>query len=189
MLKIPSAVMHCWPLGFGESLPTNHWQVLHALPRQDKKLMCDLRRRGLAGVAFYENRERTYKNGRQNFQVPLLGGYIFANISREQRTDAYDTGRLVRIIDVVDAYQLAQDLTALNKLLTAILDRPVIIIPQIVAGKTVLIKSGMFAGCSGVVLRCKSHLQLIVNLQVLGQSVATTIPLEVAELVTESIAS
>lgn len=151
--------------------------------------MCDLQQRGISGVAFYENRERIYKHSRQTFQIPLLGGYIFANISRDQRAEAYATGRLVRILDVVDAQQLTRDLTALKKMLTAIADGPVIISPEIVVGKIVQIKSGMFAGCTGVVQRRQSNLHLIVNLPVLGQSVATHIPLEIAELVPESMAS
>lgn len=188
-LTIPSAEMFRWPIGFGENLPSEHWQVLHSLPRQDKQLILDLKRRNIAGVAFYENRVRKYQKSTQRFQVPLLGGYVFAYMPRERRMDAYDTGRIVRIIDVVDAEKLSRDLMALAKLLENVGDRPVVVRPEIVVGKTVVITSGMFAGCTGVVQRRKSNLELVVNLPVLGQSVATNIPLELAELVPELMAS
>lgn len=188
-LTIPSAEMHRWPVGFGDSLPSEHWQVLHSLPRQDKQLILDLKRRGIPGVAFYENRVRKYTKSTQRFQVPLLGGYVFAYLPRERRTEAYDTGRIVRIIDVVDAARLTQDLMALGKLLETVGERPVSVRPEIVVGKTVMITSGMFAGCTGIVQRRKANVELIVNLPVLGQSVATNIPLEMAELVPELKAS
>jgi len=185
VLTIPSAEMQRWPIGFGETLPFEHWQVLHALPRQDKKLICDLQRRGIAGVAFYENRVRKYKKSTQRFQVPLLGGYVFAYIPRERRADVYDTGRIVRIIDVTDPQRLTYDLTALAKLLAAIGTQPVSVRPEIVAGKTIVITAGMFAGCTGIVQRRKANVELVVNLSMLGQSVATKIPLEMAQLVAE----
>lgn len=188
-LTIPSAEMYRWPIGFGDTLPSEHWQVLHSLPRQDKQLILDLKRRGIAGVAFYENRVRKYEKSTQRFQVPLLGGYVFAYMPRERRHDVYDTGRIVRIIDVVDATRLSQDLMALAKLLESVGERPVSVRPEIVVGKTVLITSGMFAGCTGIVQRRKANVELIVNLPVLGQSVATNIPLEMAELAPELKAS
>ena len=184
-LTIPSAEMYRWPLGFGETLPSQHWQVLHSLPRQDKQLIADLKRRSIAGVAFYENRVRRYLKSTQSFQVPLLGGYVFAYIPRERRHDVYETGRIVRIIDVTDPLRLTHDLEALGKLLEAVGERRVSVRPEIVVGKIVMITSGMFAGCTGIVQRRKANTELVVNLPVLGQSVATNIPLEMAELATE----
>lgn len=183
-VRVPSAEMHRWPIGFGEVLPTDHWLVLHALPRQDKRLIWDLKQRGIAGVAFYENRVRHYEKSTQTFHVPLLGGYLFAHLPRERRHEVYDTGRIVRIIDVADAAGLANDLTALARLLEAVGDGPLAVRPEIVVGNTIRVASGMFAGCTGIVVRRKANVQLVVNLPVLGQSVATVIPLAFAELIT-----
>lgn len=182
LVMAPSAIMRRWPVGFGETLPTDHWQVLHALPRQDKRLIDDLARRGIAGVAFYENRVRRYEKSVQTFQVPLLGSYVFAHIPRERRDEAYATGRLVRIIDVADAASLTRDLMALARLLEAVGEGPLHVRPEIVVGKTVLITTGLFAGCTGVVMQRKANQHLVVNLPLLGQSVTTTIPLQLAEL-------
>ena len=177
-----STEVYTWPFGFGSVLPQDHWQVAHALPRQDKRLAEDLARRRIAGLTFYENRARTYTKGTQHFQVPLLGGYLFVHLPRERRHEIYDTGRVARVIDVADPLRLAEDLATLRNLLEAAGDAPVIVMPELVPGKVVYIRSGTFAGCKGIIIRRKENAHLVVNLPILGQSVATVIPLATAEL-------
>jgi transcription antitermination factor NusG len=177
-----STEVYTWPIGFGAVLPQDHWQVAHALPRQDKRLAEDLARRRIAGLTFYENRARTYLKSTQHFQVPLLGGYLFVHVPRERRHEIFDTGRVVRIIDVADPLRLAADLEALRKLLDAAGDAPVMVMPELVPGRMVHIRSGSFIGCKGVIVRRKENVHLVVNLPILGQSVATVIPLATAEL-------
>ena len=177
-----SAEVHTWPFGFGAVLPDDHWLVAHALPRQDKRLADDLARRRIAGLTFYENRIRQYEKSTQTFQVPLLGGYLFVHLPRERKDELYATGRVVRIIDVADPVRLAGDLEALRRLLDAVGDGPLVVRPELVAGKQVVITIGIFAGCSGVIQRRKDNVHLVVNLPILGQSVATVIPLATAEL-------
>jgi hypothetical protein len=55
-----SGLVEDWPVGFSASLPTTHWLVVHAYPRQEKKLILDLRARRLSGCAFFERRIRHY---------------------------------------------------------------------------------------------------------------------------------
>jgi transcription antitermination factor NusG len=177
-----SGEVHTWPLGFGTALPTDYWSVLHAFPRQDKRLISELERCGIPGIAFYENRVRQYEKSTQTFQVPLLGGYVFAHLPRERRAEAFATGRVVRVIDVSDAAALTRDLERLTLLLTALGDAPLVVRPELAVGQTVEITFGMFSGCSGVIQRRQDNRHLVVNLPVLGQSVSTVIPLDLAEL-------
>ncbi len=67
-------------------------------------------------------------------------------------------------------------------LIQAIGDAPLVVRPELVAGEVVLITSGLFSGCSGVIQRRQHNHHLVVNLPVLGQSVSTVVPLEIAEL-------
>ncbi len=182
LIAPPSAEVHAWPVGFGATFPTDRWLVVHALPRQDKRLAFDLARRRMPGLMFIENRVRQYEKSTQTFQVPLIAGYLFVNVERERRVDIWDTLRVVRIIDVADPAALARDLENLRNLINAAGDLPLEVKPELVAGKTVVITQGTFAGCEGVVQRRKGKTHLIVNLHMLGQSVATTIPLATAEL-------
>src|SRR5271154_2293020 len=55
-----SGLVEDWPAGFSASLPDAHWLVVHAYPRQEKKLILELRARRLPGCAFFERRIRHY---------------------------------------------------------------------------------------------------------------------------------
>ena len=118
----------------------------------------------------------------QTFQVPLLGGYLFIHLPRERRHLAYETGRVARLIDVADPLRLRSDLEDLRRLLSAAPQQQLIVRPELVPGKRVLVTSGLFDGCYGVIERRKDTMYLVVNLPLLGRSVATVIPMSLIEL-------
>jgi transcriptional antiterminator RfaH len=172
-----------WPQGFSAALPDEPWLVLHAYPRQEKKVIEDLRRRNLPGCAFFERRLRHYPGkGTQESLIPLIPGYLFVAGGREQREAIYDTKRVVRIIDVPRPLELVSDLRNLITLVTAVAKAPLMVRPELVQGKKISITSGTFAGCSGIITKRKHAFELVVNLELLGTSVSVTLPAEYAEL-------
>ncbi|MBA2482269.1 MAG: hypothetical protein H0V44_16525 [Planctomycetes bacterium] len=177
-----SGCVQDWPAGFCDDLPTDAWLVLHSYPKQEKRLMDDLRIRSIPGCTFFERRIRHYPGkGRQTSLVPLLGGYVFVAATPERKYDIYDTRRVVRIIDVVQPGNLARDLNGLCKLVRAS-TVPLMVRPELVPGKLVEIRYGTFSGCTGVVVRRQNTLELVVNLGMLGTSVSVTLPAEMADL-------
>lgn len=180
-----------WPHGFSAQLAEPNpsatttaleWMVVHAYPRQDKKIIELLQRKNLQGIAFFERRLRHYPGkGKQEFVVPLLPGYLFVTGGRAHYDTVYDTGRVVRIIDVRNPLELTTDLRNLIKLLT-VAQAPMIVRPELVPGKRVNIVTGTLAGCSGIITRRKQDMELVVNLELLGTSVAVTLPAIYAEL-------
>lgn len=172
-----------WPPGFSAALPDDRWLVLHAYPRQEKKVIEDLRRRNLPGCAFFERRLRAYPGkGTQESLVPLIPGYLFVAGGREEREAIYDTKRVVRIIDVPRPLELVSDLRNLIALVTAVAKTPLMVRPELVQGKKISITNGTFAGCSGIITKRKHDFELVVNLELLGTSVSVTLPAEYAEL-------
>jgi transcription antitermination factor NusG len=184
-VKVTSVgVVQEWPNGFCGSLPEDQWLVVHAYPRQEKRVIDDLRARALPGCAFFERRLRHYPGkGTQESLVPLIAGYLFVAGGREQRDAIYATRRVVRIIDVPRPKELADDLRHLIALVRSA-NAPLVVRPELVPGKRVSITSGTFAGCSGVISRRSHEYELVVNLELLGTSVAVTLPADYAELVT-----
>ena len=194
MVEVQStSIILDWPHGFSAQLadPTPsaattalEWLVVHAYPRQDKKVIELLQRKNLPGIAFFERRLRHYPGkGKQEFVVPLLPGYLFVAASRANYDVVYDTKRVVRIIDVRNPLELTTDLRNLIKLLT-VAQAPIMVRPELVPGKRVNIVTGTLAGCSGVITRRKQDMELVVNLELLGTSVAVTLPAMYAELFT-----
>jgi transcription antitermination factor NusG len=171
-----------WPESFTDRLPTDAWLVLHSYPRQEKRLMDDLRRLRIPGCVFFQNRIRHYRGkGRQMSLVPLIGGYVFVAATQRHKENIYATKRVVRIIDVSQPHVLARDLAGLCKLVS-VSTEPLVVRPEIVPGKLVDIRHGTFSGCTGVVVRRQNRLELVVNLEMLGTSVSVTLPAELAEL-------
>lgn len=171
-----------WPIGFGAALPDGPWLVLHVRPRQEKQLIKRLRTLPYPGLCFFERRLRHYPGkGTQESLVPLLSGYLFVNAGREQRQALFDTRRVVRILDVPQPALLADDLRQLRRLVGAATS-PLVVRPELAAGRAVTVTQGTFAGCTGVVQRRERDYELVVNLEMLGQSVAVTLPAGFAEL-------
>jgi transcription antitermination factor NusG len=177
-----TGVVQEWPTGFTANLPEDRWLVLHTYPRQEKKVIADLRSRHLSGCAFFERRLRHYPGkGTQESLVPLLAGYLFVAAGREQRESVYASRRVVRIIDVPRPQELTSDLRQLITLVSSATS-PLVVRPELIPGKHITITSGTFAGCNGVIIRRNHDFELVINLQLLGTSVSVTLPAEYAEL-------
>ncbi len=171
-----------WPTGFSAALPEDRWLVVHAYPRQEKKVIEALRARQLPGVAFFERRLRHYPGkGTQESLIPLIAGYLFVVGGRAEYDELYSTRRIVRLIEVPRPRELVNDLRHLIALVTAS-GTPLVVRPELAPGKRIAITSGTFAGCSGVIARRQHDFELVVNLELLGTSVAVTLPAEYAEL-------
>jgi transcription antitermination factor NusG len=176
-----TGIVEEWPVGLTANLPTDHWLVLHAFPRQDKKLIEALRAKRLPGCAFFERRIRHYPGkGKQESLVPLLGGYVFVAVPAERKQELYDTRRVVRILDVPQPKLFAADVMALCQLVRAVA-APLVVRPELVPGARVTVTKGTLAGCSGVIVRRQNQVDLIVNMDLLGQSVSVSLPAECAE--------
>ena len=179
-----SGVLHAWPPTLADAFPSDHWLVVHAMPRQEKLLAKLLAAKNLPGCLFLERRVRSYQGkGTQVSLVPLLGGYLFVHAPRERREDIFRTERVCRIIDVSEPIVLATELTALRRVISCT-SLPLIVRPELVVGTPVRIRTGTFAGIDGIVSSRKGATELVVNLTLLGHSVAVTLPADVAELVT-----
>ena len=177
-----AGLVESWPIGFGASLPDGPWLVLHVKPRQEKRLIEALRQLPFPGLCFFERRLRHYPGkGTQESILPLLSGYLFVNADREQRQPFFDTQRVVRILDVTQPAKLTSDLRSLCQLV-GVATSPLVVRPELVVGKAVTVTQGTFTGCTGVIQRRERTYELVVNLEMLGQSVAVTLPAEFAEL-------
>jgi transcription antitermination factor NusG len=180
---VTGGVIHDWPEGFANELPQEPWLVVHAYPRQEKRLADDLKRKRIPGMLFLERRVRRYAGkGQQTSLVPLLGGYLFVSLERERRDDLFATERVVRVLEPKSHDRLPRDLASLRALVLGATE-PLIVRPELIAGKRVHLRHGAFAGCEGVIARRQNRLELVVNLALLGTSVSVTLPADMAELI------
>lgn len=104
---------------------------------------------------------------------PLFCGYVFARFMR-----IAEQARVLSITGVIqilgrDELSCIPDAEIDNIRLVASL--PAVPCPYVAVGKAVVITSGPLTGVSGVVVKTKGSLRLVVSVEMLGQSCAITI--------------
>ncbi len=174
--------IQAWPAELADRLPDGPWTVVHVKPRQEKLLAGNLRYFGLPSLLFLEHRERIYiRQGRQTSLVPLLPGYLFVHAGEEAYHHMYATERVVRLITVRRPEDLCRDLADLIALVRHA-DTPLLVRPELAPGMAVVLTAGSMAGVRGVIERRKGRLELVVNVRMLGTSVAVACAAADAEL-------
>ena len=146
------------------------WWVAHVRSRQEKALA---RRLLPKQVPFFLpcRSHRVRRAGRTFLSyVPLFPGYVFFRGSAPARQVALDSKLTVQILEVPDQPLLGKELQQIRHLLDSGAD----LVPykDLVPGDPVCIQEGPFQGYTGVVLRTKGHLRLLVSISMLKQTVA-----------------
>lgn len=110
---------------------------------------------------------------------PLFPGYVFARFSRcatELVLSAHPG--IVQILSLDQKpVPIADEVIAALQLAAA---RPDVTTCPYVAGVTIVVKSGPWAGCAGVVVRVKGATTLYIPVEVFGRSVP--VPIDVADV-------
>ena len=149
-------------LSFQTDVCDSHWWGLYTLSRREKQLM----RRLLAlGVPFFgpviERRYRSPQGRMRRSYEPLFSNYVFIFASFEQRSLALSTNCISRCYDVKDGAGLTEDLRRIYRLIQ--IGRPLTPESRLLAGDRVRVKTGMFAGFEGSILRREGETRLLVS--------------------------
>ena len=152
------------------------WEIAHLRSRQEKsvaRLLLDAKK------PFYLPQIRqTRKSGGRNVvsHLPLFPGYIFVRRVSGLRETLWRTSAVANMLDVPDQAQLHAELFQLRQLQTsgASLGPSMDLVP----GDAVRIEEGAFEGYTGIVVRERGLLRLIVSVSILKKSVAVEFPRE-----------
>jgi transcriptional antiterminator RfaH len=159
-------------------LPTSHapWEIAHLRSRQEKMVARLLRE---AGKPFFlpQIEKKTKSSGRTFIShLPLFPGYIFVRRVDGLRETLWRTSAVANMLQVPDQGQLTSELLQIRQLQAsgAILTP----IDELVPGDVVRINEGVFSGYTGVVMKERGSLRLIVCVSILHKSVAVEFPHE-----------
>lgn len=159
-------------------LPTEDapWEIAHLRSRQEKSVARLLLQEG---QRFYLPQvEQTKKRAGRKFvsHLPLFPGYIFMRRLNGLREALWRTHAVVNVIEVPDQAQLHAELLQIRQLEVsgAILTPAVELVP----GDSVRITEGAFSGYTGIVVKERGALRLIVSVSILKKSVAVEFPRE-----------
>ena len=163
-----------YPDSLLESPPTNaRWWAVYTLARREKVLM---RRLQQLNVPFYgpliKKTTRVARHVRTAF-VPLFPGYVFVCGNDEQRLEALKTNHVIRIMEVPDESELIFDLRQIHQLILS--DAPLSPEARLVPPMKVRIRSGVFAGVEGTVIKRRGKDTLLVAVHFLQQGASVAL--------------
>ena len=158
------------------------WYVLHTRPRCEKKAAkacLDLEIRHY--LPLHKSKPRPRKGQRRyRFDVPLFPGYMFGCCNAQERYDLMRSNFLVRTIEVVDQQQLLDELYGIY--LAAHSGADLTLYPKLRRGRRVQVVRGPLRGAVGRISARKGGFRLVLNVTILGASVAVEVDMDDVEL-------
>ncbi len=155
--------------------PPGRWWVAHTKPRQEKALARNLdafRIFYYLPLAFRTTRSR--RTGRRSTStVPVFPSYLFFRATEQERHQSLTTNRIANTLAVMDQAELVHQLRQIQQLLAA--GHEYRWHGSLEVGDLARIETGPFAGLEGVVRTRRPRRRLILNVDMLGQSVSVEI--------------
>ncbi|QDV90437.1 transcriptional activator RfaH [Phycisphaerae bacterium RAS2] len=165
------------------------WWVAHTKPRQEKALAEDLQTLALPFyLPLYERVMRSRRNGRTSRSlVPVFSSYVFVVVSLEDRQRVLRTQRVAQLLVVRDQARLETELQQIQRVLANPVDFR--IHRGLKTGAPARVISGPLLGTEGIVQKRLSHTRLILNVEMLGQSISVEILEDMLEAIAVSHAA
>ncbi len=146
------------------------WVVLHCRPRCEKKAVDFCERNGLPSYLPLRKKVHRYGAREKSFWSPLFPGYTFCVARPEQCATLRQNRHVANLLDVLDQATLVEQLRQIRQALAV--GDVVEVMPYLEAGKPVRVTGGPLKGLEGVVLRVKGKTRVILNVDMIRQSVA-----------------
>ena len=157
------------------------WWVAHTKSRNEKALAWDLLKRKISYFLPMIDKTRTVRGRKITTTVVLFPGYIFLCGQEEDRYAAMTTNRIASTIDVIDQGRLIQEMSSIQKALSA--PKQLDPFPYLRTGRKCVVKAGPLKGVEGLLVSRKNVDRLVLQVHVLGQAVATEIDASLLEVI------
>jgi transcription antitermination factor NusG len=149
------------------------WIVIHARPRCEKKVAEFCRLQSLPCYLPLRSTTHRYGGRVRRFESPLFPGYVFCVVNIPQRTQVRQSRFTANVLDVLDQAQLVAQLRQVEQAIAS--GSAIEVMPYLETGRRVRVLSGPLKGLEGIVLRAKGRARIVVNLDMIQQSVAVEV--------------
>ena len=150
------------------------WWALYTLARFEKKLMRQLLE---IEVPFYgPTIARRYRSpqGRIRTSVePLFPNYVFIMGDEMARYKAVSTGSVSRWMSVANSVELVTDLRQIRSLILT--DAPLAPELRLMPGQKVRVKTGVFKGFEGTIIRRENEIRLLISVRYMGRGASVAL--------------
>ena len=157
---------------FGELKLTDDgkWYAVYTKPRHEKKVAKSCIDYDISYYLPLMESVRYYQNRAITFTKPLFSSYIFCNCSYDQKIQLYRTGLLCTLIAAPDQEQLIRELKQIHYAQ----NEGAKLIPHkfLTRGRRVKIIRGPFKNYEGKISYRKGAFKLVLNIDLIKQSVA-----------------
>ena len=154
-----------------DSFPTiGNWVVCHVRPRCEKKLaaFCDANQAGVFLPLL--SSEKQYGARKRVHTLPLFASYVFVRAEEAFQIQLKQNKNCANLLPVVDQLSFNEHMRALYMALEN--NASLEVVPFIETGKKVKVISGPFAGIEGLVQEIHGQDHIVINIDLIQQSVA-----------------
>lgn len=158
----------------GDDYDLAKWFAIYTKPRFEKKLMRQLYE---AQIPFYGpmiSRRFRSPSGKLRLSIePLFPNYVFIHGTEMQRYTAVCTGSVSRWMPVTNPTELVTDLRQIHNLILT--DAPLAPELRLQPGQKVRVKSGVFKGFEGVIIRRENQVRLLIAVRYMGRGASVAL--------------
>ena len=149
------------------------WLVLHTRPRCEKKVADVCTRNAIPSYLPLHKKTHRYGARERAFWTPLFPGYVFGLASDQQKSYLSQNQYVANVLRVNDQKLLLWQLRQIEQALAG--GDLVEVLPFLEQGKLVCVTGGPFKGVEGVVLRIKGKTKVVLNVDMIQQSIAVEV--------------
>jgi transcription antitermination factor NusG len=157
------------------------WFALRVRPKQEKAVATNLSRLGFDEYVPLQQVRRRWSDRVKVLDAPLFPGYIFCRFTYSDRLRVLNAPGVESVVGFgkTDAAVEDSEIEAVRTLVAS--GKPLVHLPFLRIGQSVLIERGPLAGIRGVVLRDESAWRVVVSVEALDRSVAVEVDREVLQ--------
>jgi transcriptional antiterminator RfaH len=153
---------------------TQSWWAMYTLPRFEKKLMRQLTD---LQIPYYgptiARRFRSPAGRIRTSYEPLFSNYVFVYGDELARYSAVSTGSVSRWLPVTRADEFVTDLRQIQDLILT--EAPLAPESKLEPGQRVRVRSGVFKGFEGTVLRRENEIRLLIAVRYMGRGASVAL--------------
>jgi len=157
------------------------WKVLFLKPNTEKKVAEVCRLHGISHYLPVRIVKKRYQRRLVETALPVFRGYLFVRWLPESREHLQRTNHIVKILTPKSSFRMLRQLVQVRRALEICptLEPG----PRLEKGKKVKVTQGPLMGMEGLVARMSGKVKVVINIDMIGQSVSAVVDSKDLEIV------
>lgn len=152
------------------------WFAVYTSPRHEKRVGQHMRARQIEHyLPLYRTQHKWNNGSRPQLDLPLFPSYIFVRIGRNERVRVLEVPGVIAIVGGTARQPLSLPDDEIDTLRSGLHFRHAEPHPFLEMGQRARIRSGALAGMTGIVVRKKGSLRMVLTVDLIKQSIAVEV--------------